>query len=85
MSQTDDSHLLGSHWSFDPGAEDFTRELVRRLPSVGVLSRFSRLLCDPNRPLGADTMFRPEADGQPVGLNKAIDKGQSAGRERERV
>jgi predicted N-formylglutamate amidohydrolase len=72
-----DARLLGMHWSFDAGAEDFTRELSARLPSVAVLARFSRLLCDANRPLGAETMFRNVADGQPVLLNdsKSLTKG----------
>jgi len=67
-----DSRLLGMHWSHDAGADEFTRELSKRLPSVAVLARFSRLLCDANRPLGSDTMFRKEADGKPVQLNSDL-------------
>lgn len=64
-----DARLRGSHWASDPGAEDFTRELGEAVGSFAVLARFSRLLCDANRPLGAETMFRSTADGLPVGLN----------------
>jgi hypothetical protein len=39
------------------------------MPSVGVFSRYSRLLCDPNRPKDSTTMFRPIADGLRVQLN----------------
>lgn len=67
--QSADTDLVGSHWSYDPGAEDFTRDLSRRIASVSVLSRYSRLLCDPNRPVGSETMFRVEADHRPVALN----------------
>jgi len=66
----DDQRLVGQHWSFDAGAKEFTREITGRLSSVAVLARFSRLLCDANRPIGSDTMFRKEADGQPVLLNE---------------
>lgn len=69
LSQSEDNRLLGQHWSFDPGAEDFTRELHARVSSVAVLGRFSRLLCDPNRAVGSDTMFRDVADSLPVHLN----------------
>ena len=76
---------MGAHWSFDAGAEDFTRELVSRLPAVGVLARFSRLLCDANRPLGSDSMFRDTADGLPVELNNpaTLTEGQQQSREGE--
>jgi predicted N-formylglutamate amidohydrolase len=37
-----------------------------------VLSRFSRLLIDPNRPLDSDTLFRQNADGRQVHLNQAL-------------
>ena len=37
-----------------------------------ILSRFSRLLIDPNRPLDADTLFRTNADGRTVHLNASL-------------
>jgi len=67
-----DQRLLGQHWSYDPGAADFARELAGHLPSVGLLARFSRLLCDCNRPIGEATMFRDMADGEPVLLNQNL-------------
>lgn len=67
--ESDRERLYGTHWSYDPGAEPFTRELSESVASVGILSRFSRLLCDPNRPLGSETMFRSMAEGAPVELN----------------
>lgn len=33
----------------DPGAADFVRELARDTQATAVLSRYSRLLVDPNR------------------------------------
>ena len=40
------------------------------LGAVAVVARFSRLLCDCNRPLTAETLFRAVADGQPIVLNQ---------------
>jgi predicted N-formylglutamate amidohydrolase len=39
---------------------------------VAVLSRFSRLLADPNRPEDHETLFRAMAEGEPVELNASI-------------
>jgi len=67
----DDQRLIGTHWSYDIGSEDFARELAAATNSYCLLSRFSRLLCDPNRPLSSPTLFRQEAEGKPVALNQA--------------
>lgn len=67
-----DRRLVGTHWASDLGAADLTRELSASLHAPAVLSNFSRLLVDPNRPLDADTLFRELADGVPVELNQAI-------------
>ncbi|KAL6069597.1 N-formylglutamate amidohydrolase [Balamuthia mandrillaris] len=70
----EDQRLVGTHWSYDPGSEDLTRELSAATGAAGVLSRFSRLLVDPNRPrdLSSPTLFRDIADSQPVLLNKGL-------------
>lgn len=67
-----DERLLGTHWASDLGAADLTRELARRMGAVAVLSRFSRLLADPNRDLGEPSLFRDRAEGEPVLLNAVI-------------
>jgi len=41
------------------------------LNAPAVIARFSRLLCDCNRPLDAPTLFRTVADGKPIALNQA--------------
>jgi len=41
------------------------------LNGPAVIARFSRLLCDCNRPLDAPTLFRTVADGKPIALNQA--------------
>lgn len=76
----DDERLVGTHWAYDLGARELAMELAVELGAPSVLSRFSRLLVDPNRPEDSDTLFRAEAEGAPVWLNRAIDAGERAQR-----
>jgi len=65
-----DDRLFGTHWQYDPGSDDLTREMLSAgCGNVAILAHFSRLLIDLNRPLSSDTLFRTEADNQPVQLN----------------
>lgn len=68
-----DARLRGTHWAYDLGAEELARALAAELGTVAVLARFSRLLADPNRPEDSPDLFRREADGEAVGLNRNID------------
>lgn len=70
----EDLWLVDTHWACDIGADAFTRRLAALLDAPAVLSRFSRLLVDPNRPLDSETLFRKDADGRPVHLNATIDE-----------
>lgn len=74
-----DRWLVGTHWAYDIGAAELTRELVEDLGGAAVLSRFTRLLADPNRPEDSPTLFRDVAEGHPVELNRDL-----AAQERER-
>jgi predicted N-formylglutamate amidohydrolase len=74
-----DRRLVDDHWAWDPGAATLTRALCERIGAPAVLSRFSRLLVDPNRPLDSETLFRDVADGLTVELNRHV---TSADRER---
>lgn len=67
-----DHRLKDDHWAYDLGIATLGRELSGALGAPLVMSRFSRLLIDPNRPLDAPTLFRDEADGQAVWLNTAL-------------
>lgn len=69
----EDARLAVTHWAFDPGAEDITRELAVALDAPAILARFSRLIVDPNRPLDAPTLFRDVADGLPILFNLELD------------
>jgi predicted N-formylglutamate amidohydrolase len=68
-----DERLVGTHWAFDPGAAELTRELAARLGAVAILSRFSRLLSDPNRAEDEPSLFRDLAEGAKVQLNAAVE------------
>jgi len=68
----DDAWIVGTHWSYDIGAADLTADLAAALGASAVRSRFSRLLCDPNRPVGSPTMFVREAEGRTLELNRDL-------------
>jgi predicted N-formylglutamate amidohydrolase len=68
----EDRWLVDTHWASDIGAAAFTRRVARLMNAPAVLSRFSRLLIDPNRPLDSETLFRQNADGRTVHLNEAL-------------
>lgn len=69
-----DLRLVDTHWAYDLGAREITLALARELGASAVLSRFTRLLADPNRDPAHDDMFRALADGQPVLLNTGLDE-----------
>ena len=68
----EDRWLVDTHWAIDIGAADFTRRVAALMNAPAVLSRFSRLLIDPNRPLDSETLFRENAEGRTVHLNEAL-------------
>lgn len=67
-----DRWITGTHWAWDIGAANITRHLVKRSGAVGVLAKFSRLLIDANRDQSSDMLFRTEAEGRSLDLNKSI-------------
>lgn len=76
----EDAKWLDTHWGWDPGAGDVVRDLVHRKASVAILSRFSRLICDPNRaPLESD-WIRTECEGYALSFNKNISPEERARR-----
>jgi predicted N-formylglutamate amidohydrolase len=68
----EDEWVRSTHWAWDPGARDFALECAERFGGVYVGACFSRLLCDVNRPIASDTMFRERADGAAVKLNRGM-------------
>lgn len=67
-----DRWIVETHWAWDLGIAPVTRHLAEAIGAPAVLARFSRLLCDVNRPTDAETLFRPIADGHPVRLNAGL-------------
>ena len=75
-----DARLFGTHWAYDLGAAELTRELAEALEAPAVLAHFSRLLADANRPEDSDTLFRTMADGVAIELNRHIDPAEREAR-----
>lgn len=76
----EDDWLRGTHWAVDLHIAPFARALAARIGAPTVLSRFSRLLVDPNRPLDSDTLFRRVAEGRLVHVNAFLDDAERARR-----
>ncbi|MCB1381184.1 MAG: N-formylglutamate amidohydrolase [Alphaproteobacteria bacterium] len=64
------------HIAYDIGTRDLTLGLARRLGAPAVLSRFSRLLIDPNRGLDDPTLIMRLSDGAVVPGNRDIDAAE---------
>ena len=69
---THDVDFKETHWAYDPGARDTAHLLTEQLHTIGVFSRFTRLLLDANRLLYAETLFRQVCDGHALDLNSSI-------------
>lgn len=68
------------HIGYDIGAADVVRELARKLRAPAVLTRFSRLVIDPNRGRDDPTLVMRLSDGAVVPGNARIDDDGIAGR-----
>ena len=71
---------LVRHIAWDPGAAGVARHLAALLGVPAVLSRFSRLLVDPNRGLDDPTLVMRIADGSVIPGNAHIDAAERARR-----
>ena len=67
-----DRHLLDDHWGWDIGAADVVRALATRHACPAVLSRFSRLIIDPNRDLLEETLIPVSTHDGPVSFNQDL-------------
>jgi predicted N-formylglutamate amidohydrolase len=76
----EDAWLVGTHWSYDLGARALTLELSQELRASAVLSRFTRLLIDPNRALDQPDLFRSSAEGKAILLNHGLSDAERARR-----
>jgi predicted N-formylglutamate amidohydrolase len=71
---------LNRHIAYDIGAAELTRALAAELGAPGVLSRFSRLLIDPNRGDDDPTLVMKLSDGAIVPGNARVDDAEVARR-----
>jgi predicted N-formylglutamate amidohydrolase len=71
---------LARHIAFDPGAAAVTRHLAARLGAPAILSRFSRLLIDPNRGEDDPTLIMRLSDGTVIPGNANVDGAERARR-----
>lgn len=71
-----DPEALDRHIAWDPGAKAVTLSLARRLGAPAVLSRFSRLLIDPNRGRDDPTLVMRLSDRAVIPGNLAIDSAE---------
>jgi len=61
------------HIAWDPGAAGLSRALAARLDSPAILSRFSRLVIDPNRGEDDPTLIMQLYDGTVIPGNRRLD------------
>ncbi len=71
---------LARHIAWDIGAAGVARRLAERLKAPAILSRFSRLLVDPNRGLDDPTLVMRLSDGAVIPGNAHIDNREKARR-----
>jgi len=71
---------LARHIGYDIGAADVTRALAAAFGAPAVLTRFSRLLIDPNRGLDDPTLVMRLSDGAIVPGNARVDAREIARR-----
>jgi predicted N-formylglutamate amidohydrolase len=76
VAEPADLPLLEDHWGWDVGAADLTRALIELTRSCGVLSRFSRLVCDPNRDASQASFVVEQVEGQPVSFNRGVNAAE---------
>jgi predicted N-formylglutamate amidohydrolase len=67
-----DAVQLADHIGWDPGAAEVARQLSSLLDAPLVLSGYSRLVIDCNRPLGNAELIAQQSDGVPVPGNRVL-------------
>lgn len=67
---------MSRHIAFDVGARGVTMELARLMDASAILSRFSRLVIDPNRGEDDPTLVMRLYDGSIVPANRAVDQAE---------
>ena len=73
---------LERHIAYDPGAAGIARRIAAAFDAPAVLTRYSRLLIDPNRGADDPTLIMRLADGTVIPGNRHLDEVERARRER---
>jgi len=72
----EEQRILEDHWGWDVGAAALTRCLASLTGSCAVLSRFSRLVCDPNREPDAPDFVVKTIEDRPLSFNRDVDDAE---------
>jgi predicted N-formylglutamate amidohydrolase len=75
-----DAVQLADHIGWDPGAADVARRLSARLDAPLVLSGYSRLVIDCNRPLRSAESIAQESSGVPIPGNRGLSPAERESR-----
>jgi predicted N-formylglutamate amidohydrolase len=75
-----DRRLLATHWGYDIGARALTLELARLAGGTAALSRFSRLLIDPNRAPDDPSAVLERCDDGAPSFNRRADLARRVAR-----
>ncbi|MEL6547556.1 MAG: N-formylglutamate amidohydrolase [Myxococcota bacterium] len=68
-----DAQWLDTHWGYDIGAANVARSLASAMNTTAVCAEFSRLVCDPNRPVESESWIRRTVeDDEPVRFNANV-------------
>ncbi len=73
-------HVFDRHIAYDIGVAELTRGLAAHFDAPAVLSKFSRLLIDPNRGEDDPTLIMRLSDGAVIPANSRLD--EAAGKDR---
>lgn len=67
---------MARHIAYDPGARGVTVELARLMEATALLTRFSRLVIDPNRGEDDPTLLMRLYDGTIIPANRHVDRAE---------
>jgi predicted N-formylglutamate amidohydrolase len=77
-----DAAMLRRHIAYDPGAAEVTEELAAITGAPALLTRFSRLVIDPNRGADDPTQIMQISDGVVIPGNAQVDAAERQARNR---
>jgi len=75
-----DEHVFERHIAYDIGVADLTRSLAAHFGAPAVMSKFSRLLIDPNRGEDDPTLIMRLSDGAVIPLNSRLGEAEKKDR-----